>query len=134
MSSVNSASNVRFAANGSGALSRDEHQSRAAFPLIRVLLACGTLLFGGCARDSPLSLDSKIATRQANLLLPKGTPEARATRILQAKGFRVSRLNADTAVNHLLVGTCTKQKHTWIVGVVIIDGRVATCTVTISEA
>jgi hypothetical protein len=109
-------------------------QSEARRQTLRLLLTCGALLVVSCAREKePLSADSAIATRQANALLPKGTPEARATKTLQARGFHVSRLNADHAVNHLLVGTCTQQKHTWLVGVVIIDGRVAACSVTIKS-
>ena len=102
--------------------------------MLRLLLAFGVLSLGACAREGPLSIDSKIATRQANVLLPKGTPEARATKILQSKGFHVSRLNSDNATNHLLVGTCTKQNHTWLVGVVIVEGRVVVCSVTIDKS
>jgi len=107
---------------------------QARLPILRLLLAGGALLSASCARQGPpLSANPTIATRQANKLLPKGTLEARATTVLQARGFHVSRLNSDTAVNHLLVGTCTHENHTWLVGVVIVNGRVAACSVTINE-
>src|SRR5688572_15652220 len=107
---------------------------QARLPIVRLLLAGGALLFASCARQGPLSINPTIATRQASELLPKGTTEARATTILRARGFHVSRLHDDIAVNHLLVGTCTHENHTWLVGVVIIKGRVAACSVTVNRS
>jgi hypothetical protein len=90
------------------------------------------MLLTGCTRDAPFSVDSRIATRQANQLLPKSTPEARAKKLLSQRGFTLSRMNSDQDKNHLLVATRTDGRHTWLVGVVIIDDRVAACSVTVT--
>lgn len=100
--------------------------------ILRLMLASIALLVGACGRGGPLSGDPALATRQANALLPKGTPEKRATSILQGRGFHVSRLHSDKPANHLVIGTCTRRKQTWLVGVVIVDGRVAACSVTVN--
>jgi hypothetical protein len=107
---------------------------QARLPILRLLLAGGALVFASCGRQAPLSVNATIATREVNSFLPKGTLEARATVILHARGFHVSRLHTDNAVNHLLVGSCTNEHHTWLVGVVIIKGRVAACSVTVDPS
>jgi hypothetical protein len=100
-----------------------------------MLLACGMLLFSGCAPAGPLSTDPVIAVRQASELIPKGTPKARATKLLQKRGFEFSRFKSEpgAGTDHLLIATCTKQKYTWLVGLVIIDGRVVASSVTVSK-
>ena len=64
---------------------------------------------------------------------PKGTPEARAKSILRERGFHLSRLDSDPAANQLLIGTFTQRKRTWMIGIVIIDGRVVASSVTVTE-
>jgi hypothetical protein len=100
---------------------------------MRTLLVCGTLWLAGCVEDGPLSTDPNVAARQTHQLIPKGTPESRAKRVLGSKGFTLSRLNSDSKVNHLLVATCTRPDHTWLVGVVFIDGRSVACSVAVTE-
>lgn len=99
----------------------------------RLLLTVGLFALVGCDREGPFSVDPKIATHQASRLIPRGTSEARAKQILQQRGFHLSQLDADPAANHLLVGTLAQRKHTWLVGIVIVDGRVVACSVTITE-
>ena len=98
----------------------------------RLLLAVGLFWLAACEREGPFSTDPKIAGQQASRLLPNGTPEARAKKILQQRGFHLSQLDSDPAANHLLVGTLTQRNHTWLVGVVIIDERVAARSVTVT--
>ena len=86
-----------------------------------------------CDRRGPFSSDPKVASHQASRLIPNGTSEARARKILQERGFHLSRLDSEPAANHLLVGTFTQRKHTWMVGVIIIDERVVACSVTVTE-
>ena len=99
----------------------------------RLLLTLGLFWTAGCDREGPFSIDPKIATHQASRLIPNGTSEARAKKILQRRGFHLSQLDSNPAANHLLVGTLTQRKHTWLVGVVIIDERVVACSVTVTE-
>jgi hypothetical protein len=66
-------------------------------------------------------------------LFRKGMPENEASRILQRKGFQLSRLQSDPAANHLLVATCSRRQHTWLVGLVIVEHRVAACSVTVEN-
>ena len=101
---------------------------------VRLLLIVGLFWLPACNREGPFSSDPNVARHQATRLIPKGTSEARAKKILQERGFYLSRLDSDpAAANHLLVGTCTQRKHTWLVGVVIIVGRAVACSVTVTE-
>ena len=102
--------------------------------VFRLLLVCGTLGLSGCTSQDPLSSDSKIAARQVTVLFPKGTSEARAKRIFHDKGFTLSRLDSQPAMDHLLVGTCSRGKYTWLVGVVIVEGRVVASSVTVTKS
>ena len=103
------------------------------YKLLSILLASVALFVGGCAREGPLSSDPKIAVRQANELVPKGTSEARAEEILKERGFQCSELRSERAVNYLLVGTYTKEEKTWQIGVSIRDGKAEFCSVTVSD-
>lgn len=87
----------------------------------------------GCRRAGPLSPDQKIAAGQVAKLVPPGTTEARARRVLGDRGFTLSRLSSDHATNHLLIATCTREDHMWQVGLIIIDARVAATSVTVSD-
>ena len=98
-----------------------------------VLLACVAFLAIGCAREGPLSPDQKIALRQVEQLIPRGTSETRARKALGDRGFQLSRLNASEAANHLLLATCTKGDRTWQVGLIIVDAKVAASTVTVLD-
>ena len=98
-----------------------------------LLTVGGILVLCGCAREGPLATDPAVATRQASELIPKGTSEARAKALLIERGFELSRLNSDDAENHLIVGMCTRQEHTWLVGVVVVRGRVVACSVTVTK-
>ena len=87
----------------------------------------------GCVRAGPLAPDEKTAARQLKELLPKGTSEARAVKVLVAHGFNLSRLSSDAPANHLVVGSHVSGSTFWQVGVVIIDAKVASTTVTITN-
>ena len=99
----------------------------------RLLLTIALFWLPACEREGPFSTDPKIAGQQARRLLPNGTSEAHAKKVLQVRGFHLSRLDSDPAANHLLVGTFTQRKYTWLVGVIIIDERVVACSVTVTE-
>jgi hypothetical protein len=102
--------------------------------LLPLLLACGSLWIAGCMREQAvLSSDAEAATRQINRLVPKGTPVARAKKILANKGFTLSRMESAASENHLLVATYYKQNHTWVAGFVIVDGRVIATSVSVTE-
>ena len=100
---------------------------------LRRLLFIMFLFVAGCEPPPPLSTETSVATRQANKLLPRGMREEHATRILQSKGFTVSRLNSDTSANHLLVASYARDKYSWLVGVVIVEGKVVACSVTVTR-
>ena len=85
----------------------------------------------GCEPRAPFSTDPATATRQLHRLIVVGMTEARAQAALEARGFTLARLSSDTARNHLLVATCTRNQATWQVGLVIVDGRVAATTVNV---
>lgn len=91
-------------------------------------------MLNGCARNAPLSDDPAIATREATNMVPKGTGEAHAKKILVTRGFKVSRLSADDPRNHMLVAYYSNEKTVWLVGLVVVDGHVAASSVTISAA
>jgi hypothetical protein len=103
------------------------------YRILRVLLVSGSLWFAACEREGPLSADPKIATREVTAWCPKGTSEAQAKKILRRRGFQLARLESDPAVNHLLIATCTRKNHTWLVGVVIVDAHVAACSVSVTN-
>ena len=98
----------------------------------KILTVCVVFACSACTRGTPLSGDPQVANRQAKKLFPVGTSETQVKRILTEKGFHVSRLNPDSAANHLLVGSYGKGNQTWLVGIIIINDRVAATSVTIS--
>jgi hypothetical protein len=102
--------------------------------LSQMLLASISILMLGCAREGPFSHDQKLAVRQVDKLIPRGTSETRAKKALSDRGFQLSRLNPDQAANHLLLGTYTKGETTWQVGLVIVEAKVAGSSVAILDA
>lgn len=101
--------------------------------LARWVLLVSVVFASGCSRDRSLSPDQKVATRQMGELIPRGTTEVRARRVLGDRGFTLSRLSSDHATNHLLIATLTKGDLMWQVGLIIIDARVAATSVTVSD-
>jgi hypothetical protein len=99
----------------------------------KLLLGGLGLLAAGCLREGPLSADPAVATRQVSELVPRGTSETRATRVLGDRGFTVSRLSSDQAPNHLIIASCTRDDRMWQVGLIVIDARVAATTVNITD-
>lgn len=98
-----------------------------------LLLGAVCLWSAGCAPDGPLSADPAVAKRQVSKLVPHGTSETRATKVLGERGFAVSRLSSDQAANHLIVATCTRGDRMWQVGLIVIDARIAATTVSITD-
>jgi hypothetical protein len=98
-----------------------------------VFLTCVAFFAIGCAREGPLSHDQRIALRQVDQLVPRGTSETRAKKALSDRGFQLVRLNAGEAANHLLIATRTKGDRTWQVGLIIVDAKVAGSTVTVLD-
>jgi hypothetical protein len=98
-----------------------------------VAIAWLTLWLGACARETTLSADPAIATRQVNQLIPRGTSESRAMKVLSARGFQLSRPSTDQALNHLIIGSYARDDWYWQVGVVIVDAKVAATSVRISD-
>jgi hypothetical protein len=102
--------------------------------LMRILVLSGSAAFGGCVPEpTPLSTDPVVATRELHALVPKGTSVVRTRKILTAKGFTLSRMEPTASENHLLVATSHKQNHTWIAGIVIVDGRVVAMSVSVTK-
>jgi hypothetical protein len=97
------------------------------------VLLVSVVFASGCSRPGPLSPDQKVATRQVGELIPRGTTEARARRVLGDRGFTLSRLSSDHATNHLLIATLTKRDLMWQVGLIVIDARIAATSVTVSD-
>jgi hypothetical protein len=95
---------------------------------MRRLIFCGVLALSGCAREGSFSPDPKIATRQANELMPVGTSEASARKRLTERGFELYRMPSEKAESFLLIATQTRNKQVWQLGVVIVEGRVAGCS------
>ena len=96
-------------------------------------LACVALALAGCGRDSPLAADERIAARQLNNLIPRGTSEARAMKALSNRGFQLSRPSLDHASNHLVIGSYSEGDFYWQVGVVIVDAKVTATTVKVTN-
>ena len=96
------------------------------------MLVCGLLWFAGCEQPGPLSADPLIATRQVSRLVPNGTSETVAKKTLAARGFKFSQMPR-AGGDHLLLATFFQAKDTWVVGLVVVDGRVAASTVTITK-
>jgi hypothetical protein len=42
-------------------------------------------------------------------------------------------MDSGNADNYLLLGTYTDRQHTWTVGVVMVNGRAAACSVSINK-
>lgn len=101
--------------------------------LVGLMLHVVVLFTAGCGRAGPLSPDQKVAARQMEQLIPRGTTEARARRVLGDRGFTLSRLSTDHATNHLLIATSTKGDLMWQVGLIIVDARVAASSVTVTD-
>jgi|SRR5687767_7326842 hypothetical protein len=99
----------------------------------RVAVAMVAAICAGCSQQEPFSRDEKVAARQLSELLPKGTPEHRATKILSERGFSLSRLTADVAADHLVLASRVVNTTYWQAGVVIVKGKVASTTVKISD-
>ena len=100
----------------------------------RVWLVGVAVLAFGCERKGPLSHDERTALHQTHQLVPRGASERRARKALADRGFALSRLDAGSSSNHLLVATCTRGDTTWQVGLVIVDDKVAATSVTITKA
>ena len=98
-----------------------------------VALALSLALHVGCAASDPFSRDERIAARQVSEILPKGTWEARATKVLTERGFSLARLSSGSTGDHLLVGSRVVGTTYWQVGVVIVSAKVASTTVKISD-
>jgi hypothetical protein len=98
-----------------------------------LVLGCA-LVAGACAQREPFSADQKTALRQLERLVPVGTPEAHAKRLLGDRGFKFSQLESASAANsnYLLVATCSVEGRIWQVGVVVVDRKVAATSTTIS--
>jgi hypothetical protein len=99
----------------------------------RIVVALAAAFLAACVRSGPLSPDEKTAARQITVLLPKGTSESRALRTLVDHGFSLSRLSSDAAANHLLVGSQLKGTTFWQVGIVIVDAKVESTTVKVTD-
>jgi len=104
-----------------------------ALSLARLMLPGIAVFAAGCSRAGPFSPDQKVAARQVAELVPRGTTEARARRVLSDRGFTLSRLSSDHASNHLLIATCTKRDLMWQVGLIVIDARIAATSVTVTD-
>jgi hypothetical protein len=101
--------------------------------LAGLMLHVIVLFTTGCGRTTPLSPDQKVAAREVAKLVPPGTTEARARRVLGDRGFTLSRLSTDHATNHLIIATYTKGDLMWQVGLIIVDARVAATSVTVTD-
>jgi type IV pilus biogenesis protein CpaD/CtpE len=99
----------------------------------RVAVAIVTAICTGCSQQEPFSKEEKVAARQLSELLPKGTPEHRATKILSDRGFSLSRLSADAAADHLVLASRVVNTTYWQLGIVIVKGKVASTTVKVSD-
>jgi hypothetical protein len=84
-------------------------------------LACVVLAASGCRPADPLSTNPEVAVRQVRALTPKGTSENAAKKAFTARGFVVSRLSSDEALNHLVIATYSNATNMWQVGMIIID-------------
>ena len=101
--------------------------------LIAFLLLANLLPFSGCAERGPLSTDPRIATRQVTEQLPQGASVARAKNFLTRRGFQLSSLNPEANDTRLIIGTYSTKSHTWQVGLIIMNEKVAARTVTVLD-
>lgn len=97
-----------------------------------LLLAC-LLPLSGCSERGPLSTDPKIATREVTEHLPQGASESRAKAFLTRRGFQLSSLNPEATDTRLIIGTYSTKSHTWQVGLIIMNEKVAARTVTVLD-
>lgn len=87
----------------------------------------------GCTRQSPLSPDPKVATRQVNEVVPLGTSETRARKLFSDRGFQFAALGSESTANRLIVGTYTTPDTMWQVGFIIVQEKVAARTVAVTD-
>ena len=99
----------------------------------RVAVALSLAFLVGCAAREPFSREERIAARQVSEILPKGTSEARAAKLLTERGFSLARLSSEPTGDHLLLGSQVVGTTYWQVGVVIVGAKVASTTVKISD-
>ncbi len=102
-------------------------------PFIGSLLITSLLSFSGCTERDPLSTDPKNATREVTEHLPQGASAARAKAFLSSRGFQLSSLNPEATATQLIIGTYSTKRHTWQVGLIIINEKVAARTVTVLD-
>lgn len=102
-------------------------------PRFSILLIASLLSFSGCTERGPLSVDPKIATREVTEHLPQGASAARAKAFLSSRGFQLSSLNPEAAATRLIIGTYSTKSHTWQVGLIILNGKIAARTVTVLD-
>jgi hypothetical protein len=102
--------------------------------LLGSLLVASLIALSGCAERGPLSTDPKIATREVTEHLPPGASESRARTFLTRRGFQLSSLSPDATDTRLIIGTFSTKHHTWQVGLIIINDKVAARTVTVLDA
>lgn len=99
---------------------------------LRLLMLGGIIGITACSRNDPLSKDPALATRQVNNAVPLGTSETRAIKSFSDRGFQFSGLGSESTANRLIVGTCTTPDTMWQVGFIIVEGKVAARTVTVT--
>ena len=105
-----------------------------AVAILSTISAATPLIASGCTREVSFSREQRVAIRQVDTLIPRGTSETRAKKALSDRGFHLSRLKPEQETNHLLLATHTKGDITWQIGLVIVDGKVAATSVTILDA